>query len=174
MDGVPVNIKFDLYSPLVEQVQLIRLEKWIDTNLRYLMDCDPFYCTIPFDTMPEVPPPSNVPIKVFTAKIPQKPPMVPLVVPTTEEELRNWDKIQDGKPQKFYFPQRFGRNYRKRSRFTQEFWPQPQNFFYDEDHIKEDEIRSKYLQRRINWMEVLIYNLSISIHVFLVRYCASS
>ena len=100
--------------------------------------------------------------------------MVPLVVPTTEEELRNWDKIQDGKPQKFYFPQRFGRNYRKRSRFTQEFWPQPQNFFYDEDHIKEDEIRSKYLQRRINWMEVLIYNLSISIHIFLVRYCASS
>merc|ERR1711990_572810 len=140
VDGVPVNIKFDLYHPGIEEVRLIRLEKWLDTNLRYLMDCDPFYCTIPFDTMPEVPPPATVPIKLFTAKVPQRPPMVPLKLPTTDEEYNNWDKMSMGKTQKFFERQRFGRKYRKKSRFTQEMWPGPKNFFFDEDDIKEDEI----------------------------------
>ena len=52
VDDVAVNIKFDLYSPLIQSIQVLKLEKWSDSNLRYLMSCDAYYCTIPFDMMP--------------------------------------------------------------------------------------------------------------------------
>ena len=51
VDDVAVNIQFDLYSPLIQSIVVLRLEKWMDSNLRYLMQCDPFYCKIPFDMM---------------------------------------------------------------------------------------------------------------------------
>ena len=69
VDDVAVNIRFDMYSPLIHQVQLIKLEKWSDTNLDYLRKyADAEYCRIPFDMMPEVVPPLNIPIDVFDAK----------------------------------------------------------------------------------------------------------
>ena len=70
VDDVAVNIKFDLYSPLLHEVQVIKLEKWQDANLDYLRKyADAEYCRIPFDMMPEVVPPPNVPIPTFSAKV---------------------------------------------------------------------------------------------------------
>ena len=64
-----VNLKIDLYAPIIEKIEVLRLEKWKDQNLRYLKFCDDSYCDIPFDMMAEPTPPLNEQIPVFDGKV---------------------------------------------------------------------------------------------------------
>lgn len=68
MDSM-VNIKIDLYAPIIHKIEVLRLEKWKDSNLRYLKHCEDFYCTIPMDMMQEPPPALNEEIDYFTGKV---------------------------------------------------------------------------------------------------------
>lgn len=43
----------------------MRLEKWIDTDLRYLRDAEDHYCTIPLDMAPEAIIPNSEELPVF-------------------------------------------------------------------------------------------------------------
>ena len=52
IDGVGVEIMYDLYNPTIQQIEVLKLEKRLDDNLAYLQDCPPEYSTIPFDFEP--------------------------------------------------------------------------------------------------------------------------
>jgi len=54
IDGMGVEFMFDLYSPTLKEVEVLRLEKRIDEELYYLRDCDPKHSTIPTDMVPEL------------------------------------------------------------------------------------------------------------------------
>ena len=70
VDDVAVNIKFDLYSPLIQKIDVLKLEKWKDNDLMYMVKfADPEYCRIPFSMMPEIIPPNTEKLKVFDAKV---------------------------------------------------------------------------------------------------------
>ena len=70
MDSM-VNIKIDLYAPIVQKIEILRLEKWKDSNLRYLRHCEDFYCEIPHDMMQEPPPAINEELTYFPGKVRQ-------------------------------------------------------------------------------------------------------
>ena len=64
-----VEIKYEMYSPLLQSIEVLRLEKRLDDELLYLRDALPMYSTFPLDMEPEVlqegaPVPVN-PIKVL-------------------------------------------------------------------------------------------------------------
>ena len=52
----------------------MRLEKWLDTDLRFLRDADQSYCTIDPNTQTEAPLPNNEELPIFKEKIKMKPP----------------------------------------------------------------------------------------------------
>lgn len=52
IDGMGVEIRYDLYSPLILNIQVLRLEKRLDNTLVYLRDALPEYSTIPEDMKP--------------------------------------------------------------------------------------------------------------------------
>jgi len=155
VDDVAVNIRFDMYSPLIHQVQLIKLEKWSDTNLDYLRKvADAEYCRIPFDMMPEVVPPLNIPIEVFDAKVMMKQPDRDVIPATSTEELKTWGNVQEG----WYQGKKIRRTFRhrKRAMFVNRKkphynWPPSNNLFLEEDSIKEDETVIGYMQRKDSW-----------------------
>jgi len=44
-----VEIKYDLYSPVMLKIDVLKLEKRLDDELLYLRDAPPEYSTIPFN-----------------------------------------------------------------------------------------------------------------------------
>ena len=68
MDSM-VNMKIDLYAPIIQKIEILRLEKWKDSNLRYLRHCDDYYCDIPHDMMQEPPPAVTEEIDYFPGKV---------------------------------------------------------------------------------------------------------
>ena len=54
IDGQGVEFMINLYSPLVQRIETIKLEKRIDDDLTYLRDAPPKYTTFPQDMEPEV------------------------------------------------------------------------------------------------------------------------
>jgi large subunit ribosomal protein L19 len=69
IDGLGVEILYDMYNPTIQTIEVLKLEKRLDDNLAYLQDCPPEYSTIPFDFEPvKLLPGAKVPlntIKVF-------------------------------------------------------------------------------------------------------------
>jgi len=58
-----VEIKYELYNPLLQNIEILRLEKRLDEELFYLRDCPAEYSTIPFDMEPVMlPKGSDVPL----------------------------------------------------------------------------------------------------------------
>ena len=53
IDGLGVEILYDMYNPTILSIEVLRLEKRLDENLSYLQDCPPEYSTIPFDMQAE-------------------------------------------------------------------------------------------------------------------------
>uniref|UniRef100_A0A8C5ML85 Large ribosomal subunit protein bL19m n=1 Tax=Leptobrachium leishanense TaxID=445787 RepID=A0A8C5ML85_9ANUR len=49
-----VEIRYDLYNPRIQEIQVLKLEKRIDDNLMYLRDALPIYSTFDFDMKPEI------------------------------------------------------------------------------------------------------------------------
>jgi len=54
IEGMGVEFMFDLYSPTLKEVEVLRLEKRLDEELYYLRDCDPKYSTVPTDMLAEL------------------------------------------------------------------------------------------------------------------------
>ena len=50
IEGMGVEFMFDLYSPTLKEVEVLRLERRIDEELYYLRDCDPKHSTTPTGT----------------------------------------------------------------------------------------------------------------------------
>lgn len=62
IDNQGVEICYEMYSPRIQQIEVLKLEKRLDDNLMYLRDALPEYCTLdpdmkphPFSTTGEVP-----------------------------------------------------------------------------------------------------------------------
>lgn len=61
-------MKFLLYDPTIQKIDVIRLEKRLDDELLYLRDALPEYCTFPLDMEPEILP-EGAPIPINTVKV---------------------------------------------------------------------------------------------------------
>lgn len=63
-----VEVMFELYNPLIQKIEVIRLEKWLDEDLAYLKDCREEFSTFPLDLHPS-PHPPGAPVPVNTNKV---------------------------------------------------------------------------------------------------------
>lgn len=54
IDHQGVEIMYDLYNPTIQKLEVIRLEKRLDSELFYLRDALPEYSTFPFDMTPTI------------------------------------------------------------------------------------------------------------------------
>ncbi len=72
IEGTGVEFMYDLYSPTVKEVEVLRLEKRLDDELYYLRDADLKHSTVPIDMMAEILPPGQ-PVPVNDLVVPLKP-----------------------------------------------------------------------------------------------------
>ncbi|XP_033124607.1 39S ribosomal protein L19, mitochondrial-like isoform X3 [Anneissia japonica] len=72
VDGLGVEIMYDLYSPLIRRIEVLKLEKRPDVNLRYLRDSLPEYSTVDPDMISIKHVPGH-PIPVNDIKVKLKP-----------------------------------------------------------------------------------------------------
>ncbi|KAL7638721.1 UNVERIFIED_CONTAM: hypothetical protein RMT77_010254 [Armadillidium vulgare] len=72
VDNIGVEISYEMYCPLIQSIEVLRLEKRLDDKLLYLRDCLPEYSTFPFDMEPEQLP-EGAPVPVNTIKAVFKP-----------------------------------------------------------------------------------------------------
>jgi len=70
--GLGFEVKYDIYNPLIQLIEVLRLEKRVDEHLLYLRDALPEYSTFPFDMEP-VPHPLGAPVPLNTLKVEMKP-----------------------------------------------------------------------------------------------------
>lgn len=69
-----MEIRYQLYSPLILDILVLKLEKRLDEHLRYLRDCAPEYSTVPFDMEPKPKPSGNyVPLNKIQVPLNPKP-----------------------------------------------------------------------------------------------------
>jgi len=54
VDRQGVEILYDMYCPLIQKIEVLRLEKRLDDSLLYLRDALPEYSTFSFDMEPEM------------------------------------------------------------------------------------------------------------------------
>lgn len=57
-----MEIKIELYDPRLLKIEVLRLEKRLDTHLRYLRDAPHEYSTFPLDMKPEIRRTDDVPL----------------------------------------------------------------------------------------------------------------
>uniref|UniRef100_A0A1B6J079 Large ribosomal subunit protein bL19m n=1 Tax=Homalodisca liturata TaxID=320908 RepID=A0A1B6J079_9HEMI len=72
IEGLGVEMKFFLYDPTIQKIEVLRLEKRLDDEILYLRDALPEYCTFPLDMVAEVLPEGS-PVPVNTVKVKLKP-----------------------------------------------------------------------------------------------------
>jgi len=51
---VGVEVMYEMYSPMIQKIEVIKLEKRLDDRLMYLRDCPIQYSTFPLDMEPEI------------------------------------------------------------------------------------------------------------------------
>ena len=74
VDGLGVEIIYELYNPTIQLIEVLKLEKRLDDDLTYLVDCPPEYSTIPFDMIPiRLPPGAKVPFNDEKVRLNPKP-----------------------------------------------------------------------------------------------------
>lgn len=54
IDNQGVEIKFELYDPTIQKIEVIRLEKRLDSDLQYLRDCEPEFSTFDLNMESEI------------------------------------------------------------------------------------------------------------------------
>jgi len=83
VDGMGVEFMYNMYSPTVTRIEVLRLERRMDDELYYLRDAPLQYSTVPFDMEPEILPEGS-PV-----------PLNDLVVPLNPKPwLRKWENLQ--------------------------------------------------------------------------------
>jgi len=70
VDGLGVEITYELYNPTITKIEVLKLERRLDDDLTYLRDAAPEYCTFPFDMEPvKLPPGAGVPLNTIQVPI---------------------------------------------------------------------------------------------------------
>ncbi len=65
---VGIDVTYELYDPKIQNIEVLRLEKRLDTDLLYLRDAEPEFTTFPFDMEPEYLP-EGTPVPVNPIKV---------------------------------------------------------------------------------------------------------
>ncbi|XP_045454673.1 39S ribosomal protein L19, mitochondrial [Melitaea cinxia] len=74
IDHQGIEVRYELYDPTIQSIQVLRLEKRLDDKLLYLRDALPEYCTFPLDMDPEILPEGTpVPINPVQVKLKPRP-----------------------------------------------------------------------------------------------------
>ncbi|XP_075057452.1 large ribosomal subunit protein bL19m [Mixophyes fleayi] len=73
IDGQGVEIKYDLYSPRVQEIQVLKLEKRLDEDLLYLRDALPEYSTVDVNMQPILFLEAEVPVNRLQVKMKPRP-----------------------------------------------------------------------------------------------------
>uniref|UniRef100_A0AC35TI76 39S ribosomal protein L19, mitochondrial n=1 Tax=Rhabditophanes sp. KR3021 TaxID=114890 RepID=A0AC35TI76_9BILA len=73
VDGLGVEVMYELYNPTILKIEALKLEKRLDTDLSYLIDCTPQYSTFDFNLEP-IAHPAGAPIPVNETKAELRPP----------------------------------------------------------------------------------------------------
>jgi len=70
VDGLGVEIVYELYNPTITKIEVLKLERRLDDNLAYLRDAPAEFSTFPFDMEPvKLPPGSGVPLNTIQVPI---------------------------------------------------------------------------------------------------------
>jgi len=84
IEGQGVEFMYQMYSPTVTKIEVLRLEKRLDDELYYLRDAPQEYSTVPFDMEPEIlPEGSPVPVNNTVVKLNPRP------------WLRPWEQMEN-------------------------------------------------------------------------------
>ncbi|CAK1593746.1 unnamed protein product [Parnassius mnemosyne] len=92
VDHQGVEIRYDLYDPTIQSIQVLRLEKRLDDKLLYLRDALPEYSTFPFDMDPEILP-EGTPVPVNPVQVKLKP--RPWLERWERQELKGVSNIEE-------------------------------------------------------------------------------
>jgi len=83
VDGMGVEFMYNMYSPTVNRIEVLRLERRRDDELYYLRDAPLQYSTVPFDMEPEILPEGS-PVPLNDQVVPLNP----------KPWLRKWENLQ--------------------------------------------------------------------------------
>ncbi|XP_067118729.1 large ribosomal subunit protein bL19m [Centruroides vittatus] len=72
VDHLGVEIRYDLYNPTIQKIEVLKLEKRLDFHLVYLRDAAPEYSTFPFDMEAETRT-EGTPVPINPMKVKLKP-----------------------------------------------------------------------------------------------------
>ncbi|OWR52497.1 hypothetical protein KGM_212020 [Danaus plexippus plexippus] len=92
IDHQGIEVRYDLYDPTIQNIQVLRLEKRLDDKLLYLRDALPEYCTFPIDMDPEILPEGS-PVPVNTVQVKLKP--RPWLERWERQELKGVSNIEE-------------------------------------------------------------------------------
>ncbi|XP_034253361.1 39S ribosomal protein L19, mitochondrial [Thrips palmi] len=73
IDNLGVEVKIELYDPRLLKIEVLRLEKRLDTHLRYLRDAPHEFSTFPLDMKPEIRRTDDVPLNRIKVKLNPRP-----------------------------------------------------------------------------------------------------
>lgn len=68
LSPISLQVRYDLYDPTIQKIQVLRLEKRLDDKLFYLRDALPEYSTFSFDMDPEILP-EGTPVPVNPVQV---------------------------------------------------------------------------------------------------------
>ncbi|VDP11863.1 unnamed protein product [Soboliphyme baturini] len=63
------EVKYEMYSPLIQKIEVLKLEKRLDDELLYLRDCPPEYSAVPLNMDPVPCPVGTVPLNTAKVKL---------------------------------------------------------------------------------------------------------
>ncbi|CAB3363769.1 Hypothetical predicted protein [Cloeon dipterum] len=107
VDNLGVEIKYEMYDPRLQRVQVLRLEKRLDSELLYLRDADPEFSTFPFDMDAEFLN-EGAPVPVNPLKVNLRPP----------PWYARWERLQ---PKGAIIPELRGRRKEKSEKWLEKF-----------------------------------------------------
>ncbi|KAM3930299.1 large ribosomal subunit protein bL19m [Leptodactylus fuscus] len=73
IDGQGVEIRYELYNPLIQEIQVLKLEKRVDEKLLYLRDALPEYSTIDVNMKPALSMGLEVPVNKMQVRMKPRP-----------------------------------------------------------------------------------------------------
>ena len=73
IDGLGIEVMYELYTPTILLIEVLKLEKRLDDDLTYLQDALPEYSTFDFNMEP-IPHPAGKPVPVNDVKVKLRPP----------------------------------------------------------------------------------------------------
>lgn len=96
VDGQGIEIKYDLYNPTIQLIEILHLEKRLDEELFYLRDAPQEYSTFPFD-MEAIPHREGAPVPVNLTQVKLNP----------RPWLERWERKELKGIEQLDLPQRF-------------------------------------------------------------------